>query len=310
LIPSAGAALAALVSISVAPDDVSAESSSIVVRSCETALGEGKCRLEGQPPSVAEWHATVTASDPTLSSVRIEVRKESSDAAPETREITFSQEDSTRERWASVGVVIAALVVAGSRAPESPAPAPPAPPPPPAKVPPKPQPLPPPPSRMFRFDLRALGARRTTEGFPELGIELGASVLPIGAPVFAGVSIAGSHRFGAAVGATWFSGSVGGGVRIGSSVAPVACEFRGALVGEYWRFEASEPGRAEHSGKARIGGLVGVDALFAVGSKWILSLGVEGLAVGPRLRVDVGGRLVETIPSYGVLVAAGLRFLP
>jgi len=163
---------------------------------------------------------------------------------------------------------------------------------------------------MFRFDLRALGSRRTARGFPELGVELGASVLPGGSPLFAGVSVSGTHRFGAQVDASWLSGSIGGGARIGSPTAPFACEFRGAFVSEYWRFEASEPGRTEQTGRVRFGGLVGIDALWVLGSKWQLSLGVQGLAVGPRLRVDVEGRTVETIPEYGALVAAGVRFFP
>lgn len=308
--PSAGAALAALVSISVAPDDVPPELSALAVRSCDTALGEGKCELDA--PTSAEWHATVTASDPNLTSVRIELRKESSNSAPEVRDLTFSPEDGARERWASVGVVIAALVVARSRETEAvstPAPAAPLPPPP-AKARPTQRPAPPPRSRMLRLDLRVLGARRTNEGLPEVGLELGASMLPPAGSLFAGVAIAGAHRLGADVDVSWFSGALGGGLRLGKSAAPFACEFRGAVVAEYWRFEASEPGRTEDSGKFRIGGLVGVDALWAMSSKWILSLGVAGLVVGPSVRVDVGGTTVETIPRYGGVVSAGVRFFP
>jgi hypothetical protein len=310
LTPSAGAALAALVSISVAPDDVPPELSALAVRSCDTALGEGKCQLEG--PAPAEWHATVSTSDPNLTNVRIEVRKESSSSAPEVRDLSFSPEDSVRERWASVGVVIAALVVARSRESEpQEAPAPVAPPPPPPPIArPTPRPVAAPPPRIFRFDLRMLGARRTSEGLPEIGLELGASLLPGAGPAFVGVSIAGAHRLGADVGASWFSGAAGGGVRVGRASAQFACEFRGAIVVEYWRFEASEPGRSEHSGKFRVGGLAGVDALWAMSSKWILSLGVEGLVVGPSLRVDVEGKTVETIPRYGGAVLAGVRFFP
>jgi hypothetical protein len=284
--------------------------SALAVRSCDTALGEGKCQIDA--PTPAEWHATVTASDSNLTSVRIEVKKESSNSAPEVRDLSFSPEDGAKERWASVGVVIAALVVARSR--ESEPQATPVPIAPSAPPPPEPRPTPRPttasPPKMLRLDLRLLGARRTSEGSPEIGLELGASMLPGAGPLFAGVSIAGARRLHADVGASWFSGAAGGGVRVGRPSAPFACEFRGAIVAEYWRFEASEPGRTEHSGKFRIGGLAGVDALWAMSSQWILSLGVAALVVGPSLHVDVEGKTVETIPRFGGVILAGVRFFP
>jgi hypothetical protein len=311
LTTSAGAALAALVSISVAPD-VPTELSALAVRSCDTALGEGKCQITGPSPVQADWHATVTASDPNLETVRIEVKKESGDSAPETRELSFSPEDAPRERWASVGVLIAAMVVAGSRDAE-PAP-PPSEPVPVAPPPPRPKPEPPKsparPPRILRFDFRALAARRTAAGLPELGLELGASILPEGGPWFGAATITGAHRFGAVVGASWFSLGLGGGARMGAREATFAAEVRTLLVAEYWRFEASESGRWEQTGNFRIGGLAGVDGLWAVHEKWIVSLGVAGLVVSPRLRIDVEGRTVERVPEYGVLVATGLRFFP
>jgi len=87
-------------------------------------------------------------------------------------------------------------------------------------------------------------------------------------------------------------------------------EFRTALTVEYWLFEAWEPGRSETSGHVRIGGAAAAELLWAVHPRWILSFGIEGLFVGPRLRVDVGGRTVERVPEYGALVAAGIRVLP
>lgn len=307
---SAGAALAALVSISVAPD-VPPELSAVAVRSCDTALGEGRCEIEGAGATHAEWHATVTASDPALASVRVEVRKSAGDSVPETRELSFSPEDAARERWASVGVLIAALVVAASREPEPSAPPPEVPAAPPIEPP--PTPARPPKEhapRTLRFDLRALAARRTSESFPEFGIEIGASMLPGGGPWFASGSAAGARRFGADVGAAWLSVAIGGGARIGKPTAQFATEFRGAMLGEYWRFDASEPGRSEHTGNFRLGGLLGIDALWALHSKWILSLGLEGMLAGPRLRVEVEGRTVETVRQIGLLGALGMRFIP
>jgi hypothetical protein len=87
-------------------------------------------------------------------------------------------------------------------------------------------------------------------------------------------------------------------------------ECRAAFLGEYWLFAASEPGRSEHAGRFRAGGLLGIDGLWALYPRWILSLGVEGLFATSRMRIDVEGHTMETIPEYGGLLGLGLRFFP
>lgn len=304
---SAGAALAALVSIHV-PPDVPAELSAAATRSCDTALGEGQCELEDGEPARARFRVDVSSPTPDLDTARIELRKDPRRPAIETRDVSFTPDDLPRERWASVGVLIAALVVARSREPEAVRPTPPAPAPP--EPPPKKVHRTAPPSRPLRFDLRALAGKRTGTSSPEFGAELAGSVLPGGGPWFGSFSLLAARRIGNDPGLSWVSADFGAGFRAGAPSARWAAEFRLALAGEYWLFAATEPGRSEHDGRLRAGGLIGVDAFFSLHPRWILSLGFEGLFVEPPLRVDVAGRVAERVPEYGALVLFGVRLFP
>jgi hypothetical protein len=302
----AGIALAISVAIHVQPG-VSPQLTAAAVRSCEAALGEGQCRLDVAAPS--DFHATVVANDERLDAARVEIRKEEGASSPlAARDITFATEDSPRERWASAGVLIAALVVAEARA------EPPPPPPPPPAKPPRRAPAPPPPESSrgasVRVDLRALAARRLTRGLPELGAELGASLLFGDGPWLTGIALAGAHRPSEEPSVTWFSVAAGPGLRAGGRDASLAAEFRAGALLEYWRLTASGSGRSESAGELRAGAYAGVDALWAVHRRWILSLGVEGRFVAPRLRVDISGNEVETVLGFGALVCAGVRFAP
>lgn len=297
-------------SVHVAPD-VPADLSSAAIRSCNTALGTRQCRLEDAESRDAEWQATVSASDSNLDSVRIELKRRAGGAAPEMRELSFGPEDAPRERWASIGVLIAALVVAASRELEpEPPPAPAAPPHRVEPVQPRPVKIAPAPPRVLRFDFRGLATFRTAKGPPEVGAEMGASFIPNEGPWFLGGAVSGARRLGADPGVSWVSAALALGVRVGGPSATIGGEFRGGLAGEYWLFDASEPTRSEVGGRFRMGGLVGADFLWAVHRRWILSLGVEGLLVTPRVTIDVEGRSVERIREYGAILAAGIRFFP
>jgi hypothetical protein len=97
---------------------------------------------------------------------------------------------------------------------------------------------------------------------------------------------------------------------LGGQSARHAAEVRASGLGEYWRLSASEGGRAESGNAFRLGGALGVDGLWAIYPDWILSLGVEGRVVAPRLRIDVGGSLAERVPGLGALAFLGLRAVP
>jgi hypothetical protein len=301
-----GIGLAISVAIHVAPD-VAPELSAAAVHSCEAALGTGQCQLESDAP--ADFYAIVVfpadgASGADSTNAHVEIRRAANTPALGTRDVSFGAEDTPHERWASAGVLIAALVVSEART-ETP------PPPPretPRPAPPKPNPVAAP-SR-WRIDGRGLVSRRTTRGGPEFGAAFGASVLPAHKPWFVGAAIAGAHRFDEEPNTSWLSASATAGLRAGAEDARFAAEFSAGPTVEYWDIGASDSTRSQHAGHLRVGGCLGVDALWAVHSRWILSLGVEGRWVAPRFRIDVLGSEVERVPSAGVLLYAGVRFIP
>jgi hypothetical protein len=301
--------MAAVVAVSIhAAADVSPELSAAAVRSCQAALGEGQCRLDEADGSAAEWQATVTSEDERLDAARIELRRSAGTPVLVTRDLSFVPDDAPRERWASVGVLIAALVVARSREAEAAVST--------VKGTPSREPsvpqlrVPPAGQGTLRLDLHALLARRSAQGSPEFGAQFRASVLPGLGPWFGIASIAAARRAGTDPTVSWVSVTVGPGFRIGSPAQVLAAEFSGGGVVEGWVIGASEPGRSEHSGKYRAGGFVGAEGLWAVHSRWILSLGVEGRVVIPRLQIDISGHPVERVSELGWLLFAGLRFIP
>jgi hypothetical protein len=302
-----GIALAISVAIHVEAG-VAPQLTAAAVRSCEAALGDGQCRLDVALPS--DFHASIVASDERLDAAHVEIRKEEGAPPVVTRDFSFAPEDTPRERWASAGVLIAALVVAEARA-EPPPPKEPAPPPvePPRRAPPPPPPEPPR-GPSLRIDLRGLVARRLTRGPPEVGAELGASLLFGDGPWLGGIALAGAHRPSEEPSVTWFSVAAGPGLRAGGRDATLAAEFKVGALLEYWRLSASGGGRSESAGELRAGAYAGVDGLWAVHRRWILSLGVEGRFVAPQLKVDISGNEVESVPSLGVLLCAGVRFAP
>lgn len=322
MVSSVVTAAAALVAIHVGaevPPDLAASA----VRSCQIALGERQCVLYDPAASPAiKWQVTVTTPDDRADGAHIDLRENADTAVLVTRDLAFVPDDAPRERWASIGVLIAALVVARTRESEAETTASPAPEP--SKVllvPPRARPRSRPRRRPrtvtrtpapgpWRLDLSALLSRRLERGTPELGGRFRASVLPRGGPWFGFLSAAAATRAATEPAVSWFSASVGPGVRAGGPASSLAAEFSVGGAAEYWTIGASEPGRSEHAGEFRWGGFVDVEALWTVHPRWIFLLGAEARAVAPRLRIDVSGQAVEHVPELGWLMFAGLRFIP
>jgi hypothetical protein len=79
---------------------------------CEAALGDGRC-VEGGAGVTSAWRATVVLSDePSAPVLRIELYEFENDAPESARQLRFHDIDPDRQRWASAGVVIAAMVSA------------------------------------------------------------------------------------------------------------------------------------------------------------------------------------------------------
>jgi hypothetical protein len=80
---------------------------------CQAALGADRC-VEARESVVVAWRAEVVLSDdPATPVLRIELFEVEGDALESARLLRFQDIDPERQRWASAGVVIAAMVSAG-----------------------------------------------------------------------------------------------------------------------------------------------------------------------------------------------------
>ncbi len=281
------------------------------VRSCEAALGAEHCRLEDDSASDA-YYATVT-SDGNDAVARIKVLRHRSDPVPVAeRELAFAPEDSPGDRWASVGVVIAALVTAaaGATPPPSPPPAPPRPAPVRRKAAPAPPPLPKP-WHAVRLDLLARLSRATDTNYPaELGGLLRGSFSPAQAPLFVRLVAGYGARLGRQPELTIPGGGLGGGFRWGAPDARWGAEAHLEGRTEYWILSASEPGRTDTRGVWRFGGEAGLDATWGFLPELQAVAGASAEMLGPRVTVDVRRQNTERVPLVGVALVLGLRFVP
>src|SRR5256885_1486915 len=105
------AAVVAAVAIHV-ETEVPADLLEATVRSCSVALGEDHCRLSDGPPEDNAFYATVRVDAANTETAHITVQRHGEGPLLTERDLAFAPEDAPAERWASVGVVIAALVTA------------------------------------------------------------------------------------------------------------------------------------------------------------------------------------------------------
>jgi hypothetical protein len=105
----------ACVAVEVAGPPAAQEQRFALEQRCSEILGAGRCRIvvaTSAEPRGACWHARVTAeggATPTDASVVLTDDTEP-DHAPVRRDVTFRPNDAVAERWATLGLVIAALV--------------------------------------------------------------------------------------------------------------------------------------------------------------------------------------------------------
>jgi hypothetical protein len=290
---------------------LSPELAARTVKSCQAALGEDRCRLSDEPPTSDEYYATVTAVGSNADAAHIVLVRRDADHPIVERDLAFLPEDAPGDRWASVGVVIAALVTAAEgTAQKPPPPKPAAPPPPPARPPPRPPPAPRA-THPMRVDVLVHLSHETATNFPkELGGSLRFSYLVPGSPVFFGAAAGYAARIGEQPFVQFPQAGIGGGVRWGAPDARWAAEFHLMGLTQYWIISASEPGRSEWKGVWRFGGSLGADLIWAASERWQLVGGVSTQVLTPRVTVDVGGQIAEQTPQAGYALAFGLRWRP
>jgi hypothetical protein len=121
----------ACVAVEIAGPSAADEQRAALEGRCSEILGARRCRIVDvrQEADAACWRAVVTPAGEGSAEASVVLRDETEPAhAPVRRDITFRPNDLPRERWATLGLVIAALVTveehsAAEAAPPAPAPA-------------------------------------------------------------------------------------------------------------------------------------------------------------------------------------------
>jgi len=280
-----------------------------VSRSCEEALGDGRCpgAADLKSPTIVTWYAIIHSDDPDLSKLRVEFRDRTAEGVLiETRTLTFSEHDNIKSRWASAGAVIAAFVAARD------------------------SPRGPPPSSHREIEIPPEWAGQASRG-PAWGVDLALltgpgldpggyrlggllrgflGVVPRAPGVLAVLSLRYSERPGD-LDVTWLSGSCGMGARVGGGQAsPMSVEITGELAFERMLMSAENPltGHRDSAGQNRFGGRLGMNVAWAAWPSVAFLAGVEATAMRPALTISLADNKVgrEPLASFGL--SAGVRF--
>lgn len=287
---------------------IEASAAASALSTCNAALGAERCALAG-PNREADWYAVVRFDPQRAAVLRIELhRGDASGAEVAASQLEFKERDAARERWASAGVVVAALVAAQHPEPNESAPAPPAARP--AAAPVRPAPPPAPARRMRyipRLELGATGGSESEHATLRLGglARFGMSFSQL--PVFALGSIAYAARASGEPDMAWFTGSLGFGVRV-EVAARAAFELRSEAVLETVSIRASDGTRSGQARRTRWGPRLGLDLNIRVAERWIFVIGAEAAALRPEVVVDVGGSTVDRLPPFAWGFISLLRY--
>jgi hypothetical protein len=301
---------------------IEASTAARTIATCNATLGPEQCVLAGESGSAnpeARWYAVVRYGSEGEARLTIELYdgsaagpRESNYAAGRVArsELEFKERDSPEERWASTGVVVAALVLAQplDRSPveQKPGPVVVAPAKPSAPIHPAPV------ERAKRWLRLELGA---TFGSEERGAPLRVGPLArfglafTDVPVFVLGSGAYTVQSSGSTNLSWVTGSLGAGVRVSFAHERAALEARGELVLETLGIEASDAQRTESARRTRFGSRLGLDLSGYFAKNWALVAGAEAGVLGPRVVLEVAEETRELPPfAWGLLSAVRYDF--
>ena len=217
-----------------------------------------------------------------------------------TSELEFKEHDTPAARWASAGVVVAALVAAQGTAPSEPAteaePRLPVPKQAPAAE--KQAPTPPPAKPLWlRLDLGAsFGSedRQRPLRWGALG-RFGVAFSQL--PVFAFGTCTYTRRAGSPE-LAWLGTSLGFGFRVDFLRRRAALDVRGEGVLESVGIRATDGAREAQARRTRWGPRLGLDLSGYLAGDLALVVGAEAAALGPAVVIDVAGNTVERLPPF------------
>ena len=282
--------------VDVPPIEAAAAASAL--KTCNAALGDGRCALAG-PGLAGDWYAVVRFEPDQKAALSIELRDGSAGGTEvASSELVFTERDSLEERWASAGVVVAALVAAQS-----------------AERPAEPAHVEPPLAAQAPISARPLAPSAPAAAkwcWPRLdlgltgGSEAGTRALRFGPfgrfglalhglPLFGFASAAYTVRGEGAPGLAWFSGTLGVGARAPFAGQHAALELRGEAVLESLSIQASDGARTEGARRTRYGARLGLDLVGYLTSNLALLAGAELGLLRPGVQIVVNGVTVERL---------------
>jgi len=297
------------VAIAVEPPTQPVAAEQAVAKSCQAALGRGRCQAESEllPAAVVAWFAVVRVDDGEPGRLTIEFHDRSRGGVLiESRTLDFDAASTTDSRLASAGAVIAAFVAArqqgGGDEPVRPPPRavveerPPAPPPEPARGP------------WWNVDLAAFAGPALESGPYRLG---GLGRVIVSLPEAPGVLGLVSGRYAERPGElnlTFWSAACGFGARVGAPSGWISAELTGELAFERMIALARDGGgREEQREQNRLGGRLSVTSAWSITDSLAFLLGAEASVLRPTVSITVGGDTVGRVPAVSYALSSGLR---
>lgn len=270
-----------------------------IAGSCEAALGEGTCTTA---TASAEWVAIVRWDDVDYRTLRIELRPSPEEAPVESRVVAFTPADPPRQRWASAGLVIAALVarhvtadaastsvpVPGADEPAAPSQAP----------------LHP----WVRVDLGGVLGQGLDTGAPRLGGLLRVGLIPWQLPITFHAGTRWTERGGLPT-VRWAEVSSGLAVRLGPWSSSWTAEVRAEGLVEWVRLTAEEPATRqwETAQRRRGGGRLGADLVWVFADPGGAFVSAEATVIRPEILVSIGGEDAGREPPVRFAGSTGIR---
>jgi hypothetical protein len=322
----ASAVIASSIVIVDVPDDLSPSLVEATLRSCNLALGPGRCRTGAGPDGELEhsYIAELRAPADAENLVTIELKEGSEPfALVATRSLSFHDSDMPDHRWATAGVVIAALVVSAETAStlqrenepvEASPPEPPSEPPP---TPPRRAPAPtrppvpelPPAGLAFRLDLAGLAGPGFDTGPWRIGGQLRSSLAGSQLPALAWVSV-GAARSEGTFAVNWYSGHAGLGLHFPTGLPLVDIEGRLGGSASFVQATAREGSEQQTESAWRWGAVGALDIVVLASEHLHTVVSCQATATWPVLDVELRNELVGREPAARWAALVGLRWAP
>jgi len=294
---------------------VQAAAAERALETCNGALGSGACALANEGGS-ARWYAVVRFDPERQAVLLIQLYDGNTEGERvASTQLEFKDRDSELERWASAGVVVAALVAAQSATAESePAPEPIQPPPPAPRPPPQAlratqrEARAPSPSIWARLDLGATGGSELSNGTLRFGPLARIQLAFADAPAFVCASGAYTIRGAGTPDLTWVTGSLGFGAHLGFAQQRLALELRAEAALESVSIHASNGARSDNASRTRFGPRFGLDFGGYFRKNLGLFAGLEAAVLRPRVDINVSGADQAGLPPFSWGFISAVRY--